>query len=282
MANLVDEAPPITISAMTDTAPTVKIAVAGAAGRMGQRLTAIAHEMPGSELATAFERPGHDAIGSAAPTPDGPVTIAEAYEGGADVLIDFTTPATTRDLLDRCVETDTAIVIGTTGLDHADHAAIDAAAEKIAVVQAPNMSLGVNLLFALAARAAEQLGDDYDIEIVETHHRFKKDAPSGTAIGIAESICDATGKDPSADLVFTRHGGDCVRQRGKITLQSLRMGDVVGEHTAYFATLGERLALSHSASSRDTFARGAVRAALWLNKQPVGRYSMKDVLGLEG
>ncbi|QNN23250.1 4-hydroxy-tetrahydrodipicolinate reductase [Planctomycetales bacterium ZRK34] len=266
---------------MSQSANTVKIAVAGAAGRMGLRLTAITAETSGAELVSAFERPGHPALGQHAPAPAGPVAITDAYDGSADVLIDFTLPESTRTLLPRCVETNTAIVIGTTGLTAEDHAAIDEAAKSIAIVQAPNMSLGVNLLFALAARAAQQLGDDYDIEIVETHHRFKKDAPSGTALGIAESICKATGKDPASDLVYTRHGGECERERGKITMQSLRMGDVVGEHTAYFATLGERVELSHVATSRDTFARGAVRAALWLGDKKSGRFTMKDVLGLD-
>lgn len=265
---------------MSHTDRTIKIAVAGAAGRMGLRLTAITAETDGAELVSAFERPGHVALGQNAPDPYSPVVITDAYDGSADVLIDFTTPESTRALLAQCVETQTAMVIGTTGLTGADHAAMDEAAESIAIVQAPNMSLGVNLLFALAARAAQQLGDDYDIEIVETHHRFKKDAPSGTALGIAESICRATGKDAKSDLVYTRHGNDCTRQRGKITMQSLRMGDVVGEHTAYFATLGERLELSHVATSRDTFARGAIRAALWLANKKSGRYTMKDVLGL--
>jgi 4-hydroxy-tetrahydrodipicolinate reductase len=259
----------------------VKIAVAGAAGRMGLRLTAITAETDGAELVSAFERPGHTALGQHVPDPYSAVVITDAYDGSADVLIDFTVPELTRSLLVQCVETQTAMVIGTTGLSGADHAAIDETARSIAIVQAPNMSLGVNLLFALAARAARQLGDDYDIEIIETHHRFKKDAPSGTALGIAESICKATGKDPKADLVYTRHGGDCTRQRGKITMQSLRMGDVVGEHTAYFATLGERLELSHVATSRDTFARGAIRAALWLAHKKTGRFTMKDVLGLD-
>lgn len=258
----------------------VTLAIAGAAGRMGQRLCALTVEMAGVELAEAFERPGQPSVGQPAAAPC-PVRIAEQFNAIADVLIDFTTPAATRNLLSTCVTHHKAVVIGTTGLSPEDHAAIDAAARTIPVVQSPNMSLGVNLLFSLAARAAAQLGDDYDIEILEAHHRFKKDAPSGTALGIAQAICRATGKDPAADLVYTRHGHEDLRQPGKITMQTLRMGDVIGEHTAYFATPGERLELTHIATSRDTFARGAIKAAIWLRGRRPGRYSMKDVLGLE-
>ncbi len=258
---------------------TVKVAIAGAGGRMGQRLCALALEMPGVELAEAFEQPGHACVGEAARNGSS-IKIAEAFAGRAEVLIDFTTPAATRSLLQQCVRHGRAMVIGTTGLTADDHATIDAAACTIPVVQSPNMSLGVNLLFNLAALAARQLGDDYDIEILEAHHRFKKDAPSGTALGIAQAICQATGKDPAQDLVYTRHGQEDLRQRGKITMQTLRMGDVIGEHTAYFAAIGERIELTHIATSRDTFARGALKAAAWLHTRPAGRYSMKHVLGL--
>ncbi|MFW6033418.1 MAG: 4-hydroxy-tetrahydrodipicolinate reductase, partial [Phycisphaeraceae bacterium] len=143
----------------------------------------------------------------------------------------------------------------------------------------PNMSLGVNLLFALAGQVAARLGDDYDIEIIEGHHRFKQDAPSGTALGIAEAICDATGKSVDKDVVHGRHG-EQPRQRGEIGMHALRLGDEVGRHTACFATLGEEIQLSHKASTRDIFARGALKAAKWLAGQQPGRYAMKDVLGL--
>ncbi|MBI1373002.1 MAG: 4-hydroxy-tetrahydrodipicolinate reductase [Phycisphaera sp.] len=256
-----------------------RVAIAGAAGRMGQRLCALAGEMDGLTLSAAFERPEHAAIGKTAADNSG-VTIGDVFKGDADVLIDFTTPAATRALLPACVRHKTAYVIGTTGLTDADHKAIDEAAKSIAIVQAPNMSLGVNLLLNLVAQTAKQLGDDYDIEILEAHHRYKKDAPSGTALAIADSICKATGKNPGTEIVYTRHGDDVVRDRGKITMQTLRMGDTVGEHTAYFSGLGERLELTHIATTRDTFARGALRAAKWLSGKPAGRYTMKDVLGL--
>lgn len=268
-----------TMPAMNQTNP-VTVAIAGAAGRMGQRLCALACETPGVALAEAFERPGHDRLGRPAVEGRPQPAIADQYLGQADVLIDFTTPAATRDLIARCVDHRKAIVIGTTGLTDSDHDLIDTAAKHIPIVQAPNMSLGVNLLFDLVARAAKQLGDDYDIEILEAHHRFKKDAPSGTAMGIAHAICDATGKDKTADLIYARHGHDAPRQPGKITMQTLRMGDVVGEHTVYFASLGERLELRHVATTRDTFAHGALRAAQWLKGRVPGRYNMADVLGL--
>lgn len=267
------------MSAKTTNDGSVTVAIAGAAGRMGQRLCALAEETDGITLAEAFEAPGHAAIGQPA-TPDSAVTIADNFAGTAQVLIDFTTPQATKAHVRACADKGVAAVIGTTGLDDDDHAAIDDAAKSVAIVQAPNMSLGVNLLFALAARAARQLGDDYDIEIVEAHHRFKADAPSGTALGIAQAICDATGKDMKTDLKHGRAGQD-PRQPGQIGMHAVRIGDSVGEHTAYFAALGERLELKHVATSRDTFVRGALRAAAWLADKAAGRYTMADVLGLD-
>jgi 4-hydroxy-tetrahydrodipicolinate reductase len=171
------------------------------------------------------------------------------------------------------------MVVGTTGLQDQDHAAIDRAAAGIAILQAPNMSLGVNLLFKIAGEVAKKLGDDYDIEIVEGHHRFKKDAPSGTAMGLADAILKSTGKSRDA-LVYDRHGDEAVRKRGDIGMHALRIGDEVGRHTAYFAALGERLELTHVATNRDTFVHGALRAAKWLAGQKPGRYAIADVLGL--
>ncbi len=260
------------------------LAIAGAAGRMGQRLIALAAETPGLQLIGAFEATGHAAVGSDSGQVAGckanGVQITPGLQSKPKVMIDFTTPAATRNLLTIATYERIGMVIGTTGLRPEDHAAIDEAAKVIPIVQAPNMSLGVNLLLNLAAQAAAQLGDDYDIEILEAHHRMKKDAPSGTAMGLAEAICEATGKKVSKDLVYTRHGHEDLRHRGKITMQTLRMGDVVGEHTVFLCGLGERLELTHKASSRDTFARGALRAAMWLKGKKSGRYNMKDVLGL--
>ncbi len=262
----------------------IPIAINGAAGRMGRRLVALATEDSSLTVVAALEAPQSPAIEQDAGLVAGvgplDVPISERLEANARVVIDFTTPQATRTILQQCVERGVALVIGTTGLTAEDHAAIDDAAGRIPVLQAPNMSLGVNLLFALAGRVAAQLGDDYDIEIVETHHRFKKDAPSGTAWGIAEAICRATGKDIHRDVVHGRHGDDVTRQRGQIGMHALRSGDVVGRHTVSFGTLGEELSLTHVATNRDVFARGALHAARWLVNKPAGRYTMADVLGL--
>ncbi|MBI1337038.1 MAG: 4-hydroxy-tetrahydrodipicolinate reductase [Phycisphaera sp.] len=266
------------------------LAINGAAGRMGRRLIALASESQDLAVAAALESAqcpllGQDS-GLLAGVKANGVKVSSGLAADASgeqlpgVCIDFTVPAATRAVIDLCVQRAIALVIGTTGLSDDDQHLIDHAAKSIAILQAPNMSLGVNLLFALCAQVARRLGDDYDIEITEAHHRFKKDAPSGTAMGIAKAICDATGKDPRKDLVHGRVGDDVTRQRGTIGMHALRMGDVVGEHTAAFATLGERLELRHVATTRDVFARGALRAAGWLAGKKPGRYSMADVLGL--
>lgn len=260
------------------------IAVHGAAGRMGRRLVALVLEDESLSLAAAIERPGHELAGQDAGEIAGlgscGVPLGDAVPSSVDALIDFTTPAALRTVLPKCVAGGCAMVIGTTGLSEDDHTAIDQAARKIAVLQAPNMSLGVNLLFSLAGRAARQLGDDYDIEIVEAHHRFKVDAPSGTALGIAEAICHATGKNLGDVVVYDRHGDDVPRRKGQIGMHALRLGDVVGRHTVSFATLGEELQLTHVATTRDVFARGALASAKWLAGRSARRYTMADVLGL--
>ena len=263
-----------------------RIIIHGAAGRMGRRLIALAAEDSEFTLTAAIEAPGHALLGSDAGTLAGleplgmPLTEQLPPAGSADVVIDFTHPAATRRLLEAAAASKLAVVIGTTGLGEQDHAAIDAAAASIGIVQAPNMSLGVNLLMNLAARVAQTLGPDYDIEITEMHHRFKKDAPSGTAMGLAQSICQATGRDLQRDLAHGRHGPEAERRQGEIGMHALRGGDVVGRHTVSYATLGEEIQLTHIATTRDIFARGALRAAAWLHHQPTGRYGMQDVLGL--
>lgn len=259
------------------------IAVTGAAGRMGMRLVALSKQYDQLRLVAATERPGVPALGKDAGAVAGiePLGVAITTEltTAPQVIIDFTAPVATRALLAVCRARKIAMVIGTTGLQPADHALIDAAARDIAVLQSPNMSLGVNLLFKIAAQMAKSLGDDYDLEITELHHRFKKDAPSGTAMGIADAILKATGKTRDS-LVFDRHGDDCPRRRGDIGMQALRVGDEVGKHTVYFGALGERLELTHTATTRDTFAHGALKAAMWLTGKAPGRYTMADVLGL--
>ena len=259
------------------------IAITGAAGRMGSRLIALAKQDGSYQLVGAIERPDHSAqardAGEVAGVGAIGVPITFDLRPTPQVLIDFTTPPSTRHWLKTCRDRGIAMVIGTTGLQPPDQAAIDIAAQAIPILQAPNMSLGVNLLFKIAGEVAKVLGDDYDVEIVEAHHRFKKDAPSGTAFGLAEAILKATGKSRDA-LSFDRHGPEAVRKRGEISMHALRIGDDVGRHTAYFAGLGERLELTHVATSRDTFALGALKAARWLAGQKPGRYRMADLLGL--
>src|SRR5688572_29180946 len=259
------------------------IAITGCAGRMGSRLVALAKQGGEFQVVGAFERPGHAALGRDAGEVAGvggigvPVTVE--LRDAPQVLIDFTAPASTRQWLQVCRARGVGVVVGTTGLAAQDHAEIDRAAADVPVLQAPNMSLGVNLLFKVAAEVARTLGDDYDVEIVEGHHRFKKDAPSGTAMGLADAILKATGKARDA-LVYDRHGDEALRSRGDIGMHALRIGDEVGKHTAYFAALGERLELTHVATNRDTFVHGALRAAKWLAGRKPGRYSIADVLGL--
>ena len=270
--------PPESDAAMT------RLTIHGAAGKMGRRLITLATEDPRFTVAAAVEFTGHDALGADAGELAGcgtlGVPVTDKIDGDADVIIDFSIPAGTRRALEACRENPCAMVIGTTGLQRDDHAAIDAAAERAAMLQAPNMSLGVNLLFALAAQAAARLGEAYDIEIVESHHRYKKDAPSGTALGIAEAICEATGRSIDQDVVHGRHGDDVPRRPGQIGMHALRLGDLAGRHTASFATPGEELQLTHIATTRDVFAHGALTAAAWLAQRPAGRYRMADVLGL--
>ena len=261
------------------------LAITGACGRMGTRLVALAHADPSLQLLAAVTaaddaRLGRDA-GEIAGTGNIGLPITHDLKPTPAVVIDFTEPAATRHWLKTCRDRGIALVIGTTGLTATDHAAVDDAATEIAIVQAPNMSLGVNLLFKIAAEVAATLGDDYDIEILEGHHRYKKDAPSGTAMGLADAILKATSKTRDA-LTYDRHGNEATRKTGEIGMHALRIGDEVGRHTAYFAGLGERLELTHVATSRDTFVRGALRAAAWLAGKPAGRYGMADVLGLNG
>lgn len=260
------------------------IAITGSAGRMGQRLVALARAAGTFQLLGAIERPDHPMLARDAGEVAGvgPVGTPITFDlrPTPEVLIDFTSPSSTRHWLKTCRDRGIAMLIGTTGLQAADHAAIDRAAADVPILQAPNMSLGVNVLFQIAAEVAKLLGDDYDIEIIEAHHRFKKDAPSGTALGLADAIIAATNKTRDS-LVYGRHGDDIQRRRGEIGMHSLRIGDEVGRHTASFASLGERLELTHVATNRDTFVHGALRAAQWLASQRPGRYTMADVLGLK-
>lgn len=252
----------------------ITLAICGALGRMGTRIADIAAQMP--ETFTIF------AAIDRLPSEDSKVHsgIVSDLPAGVDVLIDFSAPAATRTMIASCVKHTTAMVIGTTGLTPADHALIDQAAKVIPILQATNTSLGVNVLLAIVAQTARQLGASYDIEIVEAHHNQKKDSPSGTALSLAEAICQATGRNIGEALVHGRHGADTLRKAGSIGMHAVRMGDVVGEHTVYFATAGERIEVKHAAGTRDTFARGALRAAEYISDKAPGRYTMRDVLGL--
>src|SRR3954468_1609415 len=214
---------------------TTSIAITGAGGRMGKRLVALAREAAVFSIVAAIDKLDsplleRDAGEVAGVGPIG-VPVTPDLRATPQVLIDFTAPPATRHWLKVCRDRGIAMVIGTTGLHQVDHAAIDVASDRIAILQAPNMSLGVNLLFKIAGEVAKRLGDDYDIEIIEGHHRFKKDAPSGTAAGLAEAILQATDKSRDA-LAYDRHGDDVVRKRGEIGMHSLRIGDEVGRHTA--------------------------------------------------
>ena len=258
-----------------------KIAITGATGRVGRRIAALAIESQQFDIVAALESAGHESlgcdIGEVAGVGAFVVKITDALDAPAEVLIDFSTPEATLCWLDYCKAHKTPMVIGTTGLTESQRAEVAEAAKGITIVHAANMSVGINLLLQLVGRVAKALGEDYDIEISETHHRFKKDAPSGTALALAKAICRQTGADVGDVLVYGR-GGQCPRRPGEIGVHALRLGDTVGEHTVYFGNLAETVTLGHVAHTRDTFARGALRAAGWVAGRKAGLYSMQDVL----
>lgn len=264
-----------------------RIGVLGCSGRMGQMLIREIAATDGCVLAAATEGPGNAALGKDAAAvaglePQG-VAIGDDTKAAAavcDVLIDFTVPAASVAHAGIAAETGTALVLGTTGMDADQTAAIEDAAAHAAIVWAPNMSLGVNLLFAVTEQVARALGDDWDIEIVEMHHKHKVDAPSGTALGFGRAAAAGRGVDLDSVADRGRDGITGARNAGDIGFAVLRGGDVAGEHTVVFATEGERVELTHKAGSRAIFARGAVRAAGWAAAQQPGLYDMPDVLGL--
>ncbi len=265
-----------------------RIAVTGIAGRMGRTLSEAIAAHDGVSLAAAVERLDSSVIGIDAGELTGigrnavaVVADLRAVIADVDVVIDFTTPAATRAHLDICREADRALVIGTTGLDAGARAALDEASKSIAVVYAPNYSVGVNLSLRLIEMAARVLGDSVDIEIIEAHHRHKVDAPSGTALRMGEVVAEATGRALAEVAVYGREGHTGPRDRRTIGFETIRAGDIVGDHTVLFAAEGERLEITHRASSRMTFAAGAVRAAAWVVGRPPGLYDMADVLGFE-
>ena len=265
----------------------LNIAVTGAAGRMGRALIQACHEAEGCQLTAALEHSGNSLLGSDAGElaglgKTGVVLVDRLTEVNEhfDTLIDFTRPEVTLANLEHCVAHGKNMVIGTTGFSEAQKQQITDAASRIGIVFAPNMSVGVNLCFKLLQLAAKVMGDDVDIEIIEAHHRHKVDAPSGTAVRMGEVVAETLGRDLKQCAVYGREGITGERKRGTIGFETIRAGDIVGEHTVMFADIGERVEITHKASSRMTFANGAVRAANWLHNQPAGLYDMQDVLAL--
>lgn len=265
----------------------IHVAVAGAAGRMGGRIIQMIQKSEGFTLSGAFERPDHPLIGryvggitgSDEPGIELKKDISEALEG-AEVLVDFTTPECTLHNIGLLAKTGQAMVIGTTGITGQQREELQALAKSIRCVMSPNMSVGVNVLFKVVGDLSRILREGYDMEILEAHHRLKKDAPSGTALHLANILANATGRNLDADAVYERKGFIGERRDTEIGIQALRAGDIVGEHTVIFAGVGERIEVTHRAHSRDNFAKGALLAAAWVITQPNGLYDMQDVLGL--
>jgi 4-hydroxy-tetrahydrodipicolinate reductase len=263
----------------------LKLVICGTAGRMGQTLVRAA-QAAGHTVVAGLERKGCVSVNQdvgvvagvgvlGAPVVD---MIGHALAHHPDVVIDFTAPEASLEHARSCASSKVPIVIGTTGLTDSQNAELAKLSQSAPMVVAPNMSVGVNVVIGVAAELAKKLGPDFDVEILETHHNKKKDSPSGTALKLAQQIAAATGRT-KADFRAAREGQVGERPRNEIGLQALRGGDVVGEHTVYFFGEGERVELTHRASSREHFARGALRAAAWLHQQPAGLYDMRHVLG---
>jgi len=264
----------------------IKAIVVGAAGKMGGRVIHIIKETPSVKLFRAIERSDHPSIGKDIGEMIGlgklgvPLERALKKDGG-DVIINFSDPKASLESLQFSKESGLAIVIGTTGLSPEQMERVKELSKNARCVLSPNMSVGVNVMFRIVQEVAQVLGPEYDVEIVEAHHRLKKDSPSGTAVRLGELIAKATGRDFGKVGVYGRKGMVGERTREEIGMQVIRAGDIVGEHTVVFGGVGERLEVIHRAHSRDNFARGAVRAALWVVSQPNGLYDMQDVLGLK-
>lgn len=262
----------------------VRIAVAGAAGRMGQRITALACEDSELELVAALEQAQTQTLGVDAGELAGvgslSIPVADKTDATFDALIDFTLPDGTMHWLEVCQTRNCAMVIGTTGHSPEQTERIRQSSGSIPILMAPNMSVGVNVMLRVAEMLGRLLDPSYDVEIVEAHHRFKVDAPSGTALALRDAVAEgrtnADGGGPS--VVYGRHGETGARPLGEIGMHSMRIGDTVGEHTVSFGTLGETVTLGHVAHSRDTFVLGALRAAKWIAGRNAGLYSMRDVL----
>ncbi|MDA3920316.1 MAG: 4-hydroxy-tetrahydrodipicolinate reductase [Salinisphaera sp.] len=265
----------------------IRVAINGVAGRMGRELVVACQRNEALALAAAFGSPGGAGVGMDAGRLAGADECGVDVRSSAtmgdvdfDVLVDFSLPEPSIAALRVCLEKRSAMVIGTTGYSADQQNEIDAAADTIGIVQAPNYSAGINLTLDLLRTAAKALGDSVDIEVIEAHHRDKVDAPSGTALRMGEVLAEATNRDLAQCAVYSRHGHTGVRDRSSIGFQTIRGGDIVGEHTVLFAGDGERLEITHRASSRQTFAGGAMRAAAWVAAAAPGHYGMSEVLGL--
>jgi len=264
-----------------------KVIIAGAGGRMGSRLISLVKTSDSFMLTGAVESKGHPAVGHDAGEVAGcgraDVTITDDLSGlleEGEVVIDFSVPSATMSHARAVTRRRRAIVIGTTGFSASDLDELKNLSAQIPCVCSPNMSVGVNVIYKVIAEMAQALGEDYDIEVIEAHHRLKKDAPSGTALKLANILARAMKRDLDRVGVYSRKGMTGERTREEIGIQTIRAGDIVGDHTVLFGTAGERIEVTHRAHSRDTFAAGALRAARWLVKQPPGLYDMLDVLGL--
>jgi 4-hydroxy-tetrahydrodipicolinate reductase len=264
----------------------IKVAVCGAAGRMGQRIIVAAKEA-GCTVSGALERPGHELLGQDAGLIAGcgnlGVAISDdinAVVAGCDVMIDFTTPKVSLKNIEACALKGKAIVVGSTGFTPEERAVARELCREIPCVLAPNMSVGVNVCFKVLKDVATILGDDFDVEIVELHHNKKKDSPSGTAVRMGEVVAEALGRDYNKVANYHREGICGERTKEEIGMQTVRGGDIIGEHTVYFIGQGERIEISHRAMTRDMFSRGSVRAAQWVVGKAAGLYDMQDVLGL--
>ena len=259
--------------------------VVGAAGKMGARVIYIVKETPSMKLFRAIERPDHPSVGKDIGEviglgKMGVILESSLKKGGGDVIINFSSPQASIESLEFAKEAGLAIVIGTTGLSPEQTNKVKELSKSVRCVLAPNMSVGMNVMFRVVQDVAKGLGPEYDIEILEAHHRLKKDSPSGTAVKIGELISDVIGRDFGKVGVYGRKGMVGERTKDEIGMQVIRAGDIVGEHTVLFGGIGERLEIIHRSHSRDNFARGAIRAALWIVNQPNGLYDMQDVLGL--
>lgn len=260
----------------------INIAINGVCGRMGLKIAELVAEDESLKLVTALEMEGHQHIGKDLSVITNQrhngVIISHELNGSPDVLIDFTSPDSTLDRLKACTDNGIAMVIGTTGLNNEQMKQLKESSLKIPCLLSPNMSIGVNLLFNLVETVSKILGEESDIEIIESHHRLKKDAPSGTALKIAEKICSATNRKMDDVVIYGRKGLTGERPQNQICIHSIRSGDIVGEHTVTFCSGGERLELVHKAQTRDSFALGAIRAAKFLSGKPPGLYNMEDAL----